>query len=332
MRFRCLAFFSLLFLLVCAMEIGDTPGFHTPAFAQQPPVTTKKSSGRASYKTLTVTVVNTDGRSAILQAEGVEAPIPATITEKTKFHRLIARSQKQGFTVGEKLVLRMGFYPDGRVVVTDFYDPEIYAEVQRLRKETILGTVDRPLPAGTTSGYLAVRTEEDSVIEYRVTDNTIFYKDNTRVAPQVYVQDTSVVVKPRALPTGGFMAQIVAESETAVDIAYKDTLSLWNGVAERVDPTNFYLMLKRSDGVTRKVIFPRNLTLTDEKTRKVSADRKLYALSEIQGKPIIVRLVRSEKPGENGTRTAVEITVGTDNLLKTPTESTNETEKTAGKP
>lgn len=306
--FQTLLRFSAVALLCGVLLPLSVP---TPAFAQST-ASRSKPSGRAKYQTLPVTVLQVNGYVAVVKPDGDAPPVTAALTDKTRFHRVVAKTGKV-FTVGEKLVLRLAFYPDGRVTVADFYDVEIHNELQRLRKETIVGTVDTPMPAGAVSGYLHVRPEEEeSTIEYRVTETTLFYKNNTRVAPTAYPAGAPVAIKPRALPNGGFMARIVAESEAALDIAYKDTLTVWGGVAEQVDPSNGFVLLKRTDGVRRKVLFPRNLTITDEKNRKEKGERKLYGLAEIVGKSIIVRLVRNEKPGDNGTRSATEITVGTD--------------------
>jgi hypothetical protein len=84
------------------------------------------------------------------------------------------------------------------------------------------------------------------------------------------------------------------------------------------------LYIKRSDGAKRTIVFPRNLTVTDEGAEKKAGPKRLYALAELTKMPVVVRLQRSEKPGANGLRTAVSISVANGSDATVPPDKTQE--------
>jgi hypothetical protein len=220
------------------------------------------------------------------------------------------------FLPGEKVVVRVEFLlspTTSRATVHELWEPALYEEAQLRRKELCIGTVTQTLVPGAPDGTLVVQDGEGQTgtATFRVTEKTMFRKNGVPVAPSAFPVGSEVVVKPRALPSGMVMAVIVAESEEAVAMHYKDTLGTWDGTVERIDVPNGYLVLARTDGAKRNVLFPRNFTVTDEKARNAKGDKRFYNLAELTGKPIHVRLVRSERPRSDGTRTATEVTVTT---------------------
>jgi hypothetical protein len=77
-----------------------------------------------------------------------------------------------------------------------------------------------------------------------------------------------------------------------------------------VDIANFFLVITRDDGVQRIVRLPRTtVSITDQKTEKTTGPRKLYYLAELPKLPVVIHLEHGERPGIDGARTAVLISV-----------------------
>jgi hypothetical protein len=77
-----------------------------------------------------------------------------------------------------------------------------------------------------------------------------------------------------------------------------------------VDTANYFLVITRDDGVQRIIRLPRTtFSITDEKTEKTQGPRKLYYLAELPKLPVVIHLERGERPGIDGARTAVLISV-----------------------
>ena len=307
----------------------------------KPPVShrsTRKPRGERTTLFVVVTAVNK--ASATLTPEGTKdaTPLVAVLTKQTKFHRVSNRTTPPGLVVGERNVVRVETFPtdkpttnapdargDNRTLVLEVWDVALYEEEQKRRKEVFAGVVRETLPPGTPSGTLVLADKDGTQVSFRVTEKTMFRKGGMPVAPAAYPPGSLAVVKPRALPSGGVMASIVAETETVVEIHYKDTLSVWEGLVSRVDGPGGYLVLQRSDGAERRVNLPcPPYAITDEKARKEDGVRRLYTLEELMNKPVKARLVRSERPAPNGARTAVEITV-IDAISTTPASSGSKT-------
>jgi hypothetical protein len=313
-------------LLPCLVHAQQTA---PPAGVVTARVSIRSLGKSTERKTVAATVLAVGNGGAVLKPDDPTAPnVTVYLATDTKFHRGATRSQNPGFTIGEQVTVRLAYFGDGakaRVFVAELWDTPLYEEQQKLRKEMFVGVVQQAIPDGVLSGYLIVRAEDETgSATYRVTENSVFYADDTRVPASFYKVGAEVTVKPRGLPSGGVMAGVVAESPTAVDIAYRDTLSVWKGVIEKLDPAAGLLYIKRSDGAKRTIVFPRNLTVTDEGAEKKAGPKRLYALAELTKMPVVVRLQRSEKPGANGLRTAVSISVANGSDATVPPDKTQE--------
>jgi hypothetical protein len=247
-------------------------------------------------------------------------PFPITLANKAKVHYTNGRTLP--FTAGDTIVVRTDFYgtpPAVQVAAREIWEISLYAEEQRLRKESALGTVFRCLTGAELKGVLSVKRDDGTLAEYRVTEKTRFCRGDVRVLPSVYQTGMPVAVKPRGLPGGGAMAVIVAESEEALNRAHKDTLTVWRGILERAEVPAFYIILRRDDGARRKIRLPKVFRVTDEADERKPIPGRIYQFGEIIEKPIVVHLVPREQPDAEGTRTAEIISLETGaNVARTP--------------
>jgi hypothetical protein len=185
-----------------------------------------------------------------------------------------------------------------------------YEMEQQARRAVSVGRVEATLPPDATAGTLSIRRDDSALLDFRVTEKTQFRRGDAVVTPAAYPVGAAVAVKPRGLPNGGIMASIVADSLPAVNAAYRDTLTVWRGTVQTVDNLNYFLVITRDDGARRIVRLPRtSFSITDEKTEKVQGPRKLYYLAELPKLPVVIHLERGERPGLDGARTAVRISV-----------------------
>ncbi|MDX1931755.1 MAG: hypothetical protein SFU56_04045 [Capsulimonadales bacterium] len=253
-------------------------------------------------------IVRPIASASLPKPEGLPEAFPLRITPKTVFHLPDGRSTP--FLPDETLVVRVDLFaaPTFRGEAREMWDVPSYDAYQRLRKEVAVGTVSRAPVADQRRGVLVVTREDETLAEYRVTEKSRFCRGDVEVLPSVYAVGTRVAVKPRALPSGGAMAGIVAESPAALDRAYRDTLTVWRGVLERVEIGAFYFVLRRDDGAKRRVRFPKIIRImTEEDAKKRPLTGRIYQFAEIIEHPILVRLVRGERPDPDGTRTADKI-------------------------
>jgi hypothetical protein len=235
-------------------------------------------------------------------------PFLLSLTRKTKFH--FSTVHPVPFIAGETLVVRtdlFGSAPSLQGLAREVWEIPLYEAEQRLRKDTVIGTVVQGLTGNSLQGTLIVAREDGTRAVYRVTPKSRFCQGDVQVLPAVYQAGMPIAVKPRSLPGGGVMASIVAESQVGLDRAYRDTLTVWHGILERAEVGAFFLILRRDDGVRRKVRFPSVIKIVTVAEEKKRIPDRVYQFSEIIEKPIIVHLVRGERPDPDGTRTATRI-------------------------
>lgn len=218
--------FAAVFAAVLVASLATAPV--TPARSQATQRGGSSSRARAERKTLQAVVGAVNGMTAVLTPSEGGDPITASLTPKTKFFRPAARATNPGFVPGEQVVVRLEFAAGAagpRATVVELWEPAMYEEQSRRRKEMTAGIVRQTLTPGSRDGFLLVEDAEGgSPITFRVTEKTMFRKGGVAVPPSAYPPGASAVVKPRALPSGGVMASVVAESEEAAEQAYKDTL------------------------------------------------------------------------------------------------------------
>lgn len=253
-------------------------------------------------------IVNAISSSTIEKPVDLTASFPLFLTRKTKYH--FSNVHTNPFTVGRTIVVRtdlFGMLPHLQGTAREIWDIPVYEEEQRLRKEVAVGKVVQGLAENESQGTLIVAREDGTQAAYHVTNKSRFCRSDIEVPPSTYVPGMPIAVKPRALPSGGAMAGIVAESSQALEHAYRDTLSVWRGTLERADMLSFYFVIRREDGVKRSIRFPKLINIITEEDAKKAIPQRTYQFAEIMEKPIIVHLVRGERPGLDGTRTAVSI-------------------------
>ena len=306
--------FVTTFALPCAAQTTrrrtTTPRITTPRVpARHETLLVEVSSVPAIGQAIVQTMANGD----VLPPADLAAPFPVTITRKTKFFHTDGRTTP--FTPGEKVIVKVDIYGMAQGVqnvqgmVREVWDIAAWDAQQRLRKEVATGKVVQGIMGQETTGLLTITRDDGTQAQYKVTNKTRFCKGDVQVMPSVYQTGMVVSVRPRSLPSGGTMAAIVAESPDAVQKAYKDTLTVWEGVVKRVEMGAFYFTLRRDDEAVRTVRFPQVIKIQTAEDEKKPVPGRVFLLTELIEHKVKVHLVRGEHPAPDGTRTADHITL-----------------------
>lgn len=157
----------------------------------------------------------------------------------------------QGQRVVARLTARAAF--GGTVFLRTLWDAPSYAAEKERRTGICVGTVE-----AVTIGSIDVRRAVDEeVIAFRLSEKTLVFKNDAPAPFEAYPVGAAVAVKPRALPSGGLMASIIATSDAEVERAHLDTLTAWQGELLSIQPNignePALLGIRRSDGALRKL-------------------------------------------------------------------------------
>lgn len=281
---------------LCALALAPLPlvRAQAPPAPATSPVPAARS--RASTRTLAATVLVIDPPTESVRlalADGTT--VAALLKDTSRFYKRSKIARIIDFVPNEKVTARLSFRPGGEVWVSQLFDAPSYAAYTRDRREVCVGIV-----AANTGNRLDVKRADGTILAFRVTDKSQVRKAGALSQIKAYPVGAAVAVQPRGLPSGEVMAAIVADTAVDVAAARLDGLVNWEGTLETVDPARSYLVLRRSDGVSRPIA-----VAPSARIRRGKATLTLAQLTP--GTAVTIHLLRGADA--NGLRTSDSIRV-----------------------